>query len=140
MDHDSTVPSIADEFVEAMDGVTDTRVQLQEISDLSLFRIEISPDSDAAQRIQAVLGVKLPRQRGQVTGDSQALQLLYGTRQVVACMYVKEGVFLVVTRVDPAKLGRALNAALGRDEGLILDVSVKQNRHQPQRRRSSRRY
>lgn len=58
MDHDSTVPSIADEFVEAMDGVTDTRVQLQEISDLSLFRIEISPDSDAAQRIQAVLGVK----------------------------------------------------------------------------------
>lgn len=124
MDHDSTVPSIADEFVEAMNGVTDTRVQLQEISDLSLFRIEISPDSDAAQRIQAVLGVKLPRQRGQVTGDSQALQLLYGTRQVVACMYVKEGVFLVVTRVDPAKLGRALNAALGRDEGLILDVSV----------------
>ena len=114
MDHDSNLPSIAEEFVEAMDEVTDTRVQLQEISDLFLFRIEIDPSTDAA----------LPTTRGQVTGDATALHLLYGTRQVVACLYVEEGVYLVVTRVDAVKLGRALTAALGRDEGLVLDVSV----------------
>lgn len=34
MDHGSTVLTIAEEFTEAMDAVTDTRVQLQEISDL----------------------------------------------------------------------------------------------------------
>lgn len=124
MDHDSSVPSVAEEFVEAMDEVTDTRVQLQEISDLSLFRLELDPDSDAAGRISSVLGVSLPRQRGAVTGDAKALQLLYGTRQVVACLYVEEGTYLVVTRVDPVKLGRALTAALGQEDGLVLDVSA----------------
>ncbi|WP_237222461.1 sarcosine oxidase subunit gamma family protein [Rothia nasimurium] len=122
--HDSNLPSIAEEFVEAMDEVTDTRVQLQEISDLFLFRIEIDPSTDAARRIEKVLGAALPTTRGQVTGDATALHLLYGTRQVVACLYVEEGVYLVVTRVDAVKLGRALAAALGRDEGLVLDVSV----------------
>lgn len=124
MDHDSTVPTIAEEFTEAMDAVTDTRVQLQEISDLSLFRLEVTPGSPVAERLPKVLGVELPQHPGEVTGDSRALQLLYGTRQVVACMYVEEGIYLVVTRVDPVKLGRALSAALGTDDGLILDVSA----------------
>lgn len=124
MNHDSSVPSIAGEFVEAMDEVTDTRIQLQEISDLSLFRIEVSPGSPATERLEKVLGAPLPTVPGQVSGDALARYMLYGTRQVVACLYVEEGVYLLVTRVDPVKLGRALASALGRDEGLILDVSV----------------
>ncbi|WP_237188853.1 sarcosine oxidase subunit gamma family protein [Rothia nasimurium] len=124
MEHDISVPSVAEEFAEAMDEVTDTRVQLQEISDLSLFRLEIDPASTAARRLEKVMGAQLPTSRGQVTGDSTATHLLYGTRQVVACLYVEEGIYLVVTRVDAVKLGRALTAALGRDEGLVLDVSV----------------
>ena len=75
MDHDSNLPSIAEEFVEAMDEVTDTRVQLQEISDLFLFRIEIDPSTDAARRIEKVLGAALPTTRGQVTGDATALHI-----------------------------------------------------------------
>ncbi len=124
MDHETPVPSVAEEFAEAMDEVTDTTVQLQEISDLSLFRLEIDPTSEAARRLEKVMGAKLPSTRGEVTGDATAAHLLYGTRQVVACLYVEEGVYLVVTRVDAVKLGRALTAALGQDEGLVLDVSV----------------
>lgn len=124
MDHDVSVPSIAEEFVEAMDEVTDTKVQLQEIADLSLFRIEIDPASDGARRLEKVMGVNFPSARGEVTGDATATHLLYGTRQVVACMYVEEGIYLVATRVDAVKLGRALGAALGSGEGLVLDVSV----------------
>lgn len=123
MDHDSTVPTIAEEFTEAMDAVTDTRIQIQEVNDLSLFRLEVTPGSPVAERLPKVLGVELPQVPGEVTGDFRALQLLYGTRQVVACMYVEEGIYLVITRVDPVKLGRALAATLGSDDGLILDVS-----------------
>ncbi|MDY6051248.1 MAG: sarcosine oxidase subunit gamma family protein [Rothia sp. (in: high G+C Gram-positive bacteria)] len=119
-----TLPTVPEEFVTAMDEMTDTRVQLRENSDLSLFRIEIDPTTSVARRIEKVLGVVLPAARGQVTGDATALHLLYGTRQVVACLYVEEGVYLVVTKVDAVKLGRALAAALGSDEGLVLDVSV----------------
>ncbi|MFW0111473.1 hypothetical protein ACN082_01750 [Rothia sp. CCM 9417] len=124
MNNDSSLPSVAEEFAHAMDEVTDTRIQLQEISDLSLFRLEVDPASSAAHRLEKVLGVSLPELPGQVSGDALARYMLYGTRQVVACLYVEAGVYLVVTRVDPVKLGRALATALGNDEGLVLDVSV----------------
>lgn len=124
MNHESNLPSIAQEFIQAMDAVTDTNIQLQEISDLSLFRIEVDPSSVAARRLEKVLGVSFPELPGQVSGDALARYILYGTRQVVACLYVQEGIYLVVTRVDPVKLGRALTSALGSDDGLVLDVSV----------------
>lgn len=124
MSHDSSVPSIAEEFTQAMDEVTDTRIQLQEISDLSLFRLEVAPGSLAAERLEKVLGVSLPELPGQVSGDALGRYLLYGTRQVVACLYMEPGIYLVVTRVDPVKLGRALVTALGNEEGLVLDVSA----------------
>lgn len=124
MNQSSNVPSIAHEFERAMHKVTDTRLQLQEIPDLSLFRIEVAPGSSAAHRLEKVLGVSFPLTPHQVSGDALCRYLLYGTRQVVACLYVEEGVYLVVSRVDAVKLGRALNLALGGDEGLVLDVSV----------------
>lgn len=124
MNHESNLPSIAQEFIQAMDAVTDTNIQLQEIFDLSLFRIEVDTSSVAARRLEKVLGVSFPESPGQVSGDALARYILYGTRQVVACLYVQEGIYLVVTRVDPVKLGRALTSALGSDDGLVLDVSV----------------
>lgn len=124
MMHEDAVSSPADEFTEAMDAVTDTRFQMAEITDLSLFRIEIDPESDAAQRMEQVLGVRFPQWTGEVTGDMTGQEILYGTRQIVANLFVREHVYLIATRVDPVKLGRALEAALGLGEGLVLDVSV----------------
>ncbi|GGH61466.1 sarcosine oxidase subunit gamma [Rothia aerolata] len=116
--------STASEFTEAMGDVSNTRVQIQEITNLTLIRLEVNPGSKAAARMQKVLGVELPQYAGQVTGDKQAMQILYGTRQIVACLWTDIDTFLVVTQVDDVKLGRALNAALGSEEGLVLDVSA----------------
>lgn len=120
---EDAVASPAEEFAEAMDAVTDTQFQMTEITDLTMFRIEIDPESDAAKRMEQVLGVKFPQWAGEVTGDMTAQEILYGTRQIVANLYNRENVFLIVTRVDPDKLGRALEAALGLGDGLILNVS-----------------
>lgn len=121
---EGAVPTLASEFTQAMDRATDTVVQIQEISDLTLIRIEIDPFSVAAQRIEKVLGVDFPKWQGEVTGDALASEVLYGTRQVVALLYVSENVFLLVSRVDGVKMGRALDMALADEPGLILDVSV----------------
>ena len=120
---EGTLQSTASQFAQAMDRVSDQSVQLQEIPNLTLIRIEIDPNSRAAVRLQKVLGVSFPRHAGEATGDRRAMQVLYGTRQIVACLWVHDDIFLVVSRVDHAKLGRALDSALGTDEGLILDVS-----------------
>lgn len=122
--HEDAVASPAEEFSAAMDAVTDTEVQISEIADLTLFRIEIDPESEGAQRMTKVLGTKFPRYGGEVTGDAVAQEILYGTRQVVATLYVEPQVFLVVSRVDPIKLARALDTALGSDAGVVIDVSA----------------
>ncbi|MFW0107590.1 hypothetical protein ACN08X_01755 [Rothia sp. P6271] len=119
-----TVPSVASEFTEAMNAVSDTSVQVREISSLTLVRIQVAPDSVAAARMSQVLGIDFPRHRGEVTGDSQAREILYGTRQIVAALWVHEDTFLIATHVDPIKLGRALDRALGSEPGLVLDVSA----------------
>ncbi|GAA1739333.1 hypothetical protein AB0O14_17295 [Microbacterium foliorum] len=122
--HEDAVASPADEFSEAMDAATDTTVQISEITDLTLFRIEIDPDSEGAQRMTKVLGTEFPRYSGEVNGDALAQEILYGTRQVVATLNVEPHVFLVVSRVDPIKLGRALDTALGNHDGFVVDVSA----------------
>lgn len=121
---DGAVPSAASEFTEAMDQATDTSIQVQEIPDLELIRIEIDPFSDAALRLEKVMGVEFPKYMGEVTGDALAQEILYGTRQIVAMLYVDETTFLAVTRVDGVKLGRAMDNALSSDPGLIVNVSV----------------
>ncbi|MBM7052023.1 MULTISPECIES: hypothetical protein [unclassified Rothia (in: high G+C Gram-positive bacteria)] len=121
---EDAVASPAEEFTEVMDAVTDTRFQMTDLTDLTLFRIEIDPDSAAAQRMEKVLGAKFPRWEGEVTGDMTGREVLYGTRQIVANLFNRENVFLIVTRVDQIKLGRALEAALAHDDGLVLNVSV----------------
>lgn len=121
---DGIVSSAASEFSEAMDEITDTSILVQEISDLELFRIEIDPFSPAAQRLEMVMGAEFPKYMGEVTGDALAQEILYGTRQIVAILYVDETTFLVITRVDGTKLGRALDNALASDPGLIVNVSV----------------
>lgn len=116
-------PSTASEFAEDMDRLSDQNLQIQEVPSLTLMRIEVNPYSDAARRMQKVMGAEFPKAPGNVTGDKKAQEIFFGTRQVVACLWVHEDTFLVVSRVDPAKLGRALNSALGKDPGLVLDVS-----------------
>lgn len=118
------LPSLVSEFTEALDAVTDTSLQVQEVTGLSLFRIEIDPESSGAQRLEKVLGTSFPRYLGEISGDALAQEVLYGTRQVVSLVYVAEGVFLLVTKVDAEKLGRALDQALGEDPGLVLNVSA----------------
>ena len=118
------VSSIASEFAEALDQATDASIQVQEVSDLELIRIEINPFSDAALRLEKVIGTAFPQYAGEVTGDALAQEILYGTRQIVALLYVDETTFLLVTRVDGVKLGRALDNALSSDPGLIVNVSV----------------
>lgn len=121
---DGAVPTAASEFAEAMDEATSTSIQVQEISDLELIRIEIDPLSEGAKRLEMVMGVAFPQYAGEVTGDALALEILYGTRQIVALLYVDETTFLLVTRVDGEKLGRALDNALASDPGLIVNVSA----------------
>lgn len=117
------VPSTAAEFADIMDEKSDQHVQIQEVPSLTLFRIEIDPYSQAAQRMKKVLGTNFPQAAGEVTGDKKATEIMDGERQVIACLWVHEDTFLVVTQVDAVKLGRALNKALGKDPGLVLDVS-----------------
>ncbi|MDO4252290.1 MAG: sarcosine oxidase subunit gamma family protein [Rothia sp. (in: high G+C Gram-positive bacteria)] len=116
--------STASEFTQAMHSISNTDIQLRQIDHLTLIRIEVDPDSQAAQRMQEVLGVKFPQDPGQVTGDRQAVEILYGTRQIVACLRAEQATFLVVSQVDAVKLGRALSLALGDGPGLVLDVSA----------------
>ncbi|QNV40265.1 hypothetical protein IDM48_02180 [Rothia amarae] len=116
-------PSTASEFAEDMDRLSDNNLQIQEVPSLTLMRIEVDPYSEAARRMQKVLGAELPKAPGEVSGDKKAQEIFFGTRKVVACLWVHEDTFLVVSQVDPAKLGRALNSALGKDPGLVLDVS-----------------
>ena len=117
------IPSPVADLSDHMEQVSTGKVQFSDLSGLTLIRVEVEPWTAAAHRMQKAMGVEFPAELGQVTGDRLAYEILHGTRQVVACLWVRGNVFLVVSRVDPAKLGRTLNAALGNDSGLVIDVS-----------------
>lgn len=115
--------STASEFVEAMEKLSDQSARIREVPSLTLIRIELNPYSRAAQRMKKVLGIEFPKAPGEVTGDKGAQEIFFGRRSVVACLWIHEDTFLLVTQVDSIKLGRALNSALRNDSGLVLDVS-----------------
>jgi sarcosine oxidase, subunit gamma len=88
-------------------------VALSETAYTGMVSVRVDPASSAAARVAVVLGSPLPAACGEVTsaGDQHALWL--GPDE-----------WLVVTGADPVALADQLEAAVGDEPGLVLDVSA----------------
>jgi sarcosine oxidase subunit gamma len=84
-------------------------VELSEVPYLGMVSLRVDPSSPAAARVAAVLGAPLPARAG-------------ATSEQVLWLGPDE--WLVVTTDDAAGLVERLDAALGSDPGLALDVSA----------------
>jgi sarcosine oxidase subunit gamma len=91
----------------------DLAVGLCETAYTGMVSVRVAADSAAAVRVAKVLGAPLPAACGDVTsaGDHHALWL--GPDE-----------WLVVTGTDPVALADQLEAAVGDEPGLVLDVSA----------------
>jgi sarcosine oxidase subunit gamma len=91
----------------------DDAVGLSETAYTGMVSVRVGAQSPAAVRVAAVIGAPLPAACGGVTsaGDHHALWL--GPDE-----------WLVVTGTDPVALADQLEAAVGDEPGLVLDVSA----------------
>ncbi|MCW2768334.1 MAG: soxG [Nocardioides sp.] len=110
----SPLAHLTDRMAQASHGA----VGLSETACTGMVSVRVSAESSAAERIATVLGAPLPAACGEVTsgevtsaGDHHALWL--GPDE-----------WLVVTGTDPVALADQLEAAVGDDPGLVLDVSA----------------
>jgi sarcosine oxidase, subunit gamma len=86
---------------------------LAEVPFLGMVSLRVDPRSEAASRVATVLGTPLPAWCGEVTGTDARQALWLGPDE-----------WLVVTGEDPVALSARLEAAIGDDPGLALDVSA----------------
>ena len=84
-------------------------VSLSEAPFLGMVSLRVDPSSVAAARVAAVLGAPLPASCGETPGTT---------------LWLGPDEWLVVTTNDPVALVDQLDAALGEDPGLALDVSA----------------
>ncbi|MEI8409826.1 MULTISPECIES: sarcosine oxidase subunit gamma [unclassified Kribbella] len=101
----SPLTHLADRMAEA----SDLTVSLAEAPFLGMVSLRVDPSSPAAARVAAVLGAPLPANCGETTGTT---------------LWLGPDEWLVVTTNDPVALVDQLDAALGEDPGLALDVSA----------------
>jgi sarcosine oxidase subunit gamma len=106
----SPLTHLADRMATASVSVT---VSLSEAQFLGMVSLRVEPSSPAAARLAAVLGAPLPAGCGETTGTGGRRALWLGPDE-----------WLVVTSDDPAALAHQLDAAIGADPGLALDVSA----------------
>jgi sarcosine oxidase subunit gamma len=88
-------------------------VSLSEVPFLGMVSLRVDPSSSAAARVAAVLGAPPPANCGETTGTGDQKTLWLGPDE-----------WLVVTTNDAVALVHQLDAALGEDPGLALDVSA----------------
>ncbi|GAB3161826.1 sarcosine oxidase subunit gamma [Myceligenerans halotolerans] len=106
----SPLTHLADRMAAASVSVT---VSLSEVPFLGMVSLRVEPSTPASARAADVLGAPLPAGCGETTGNDDRRALWLGP-----------GEWLVVTTGDPVALTRELDAALGEDPGLALDVSA----------------
>jgi sarcosine oxidase subunit gamma len=88
-------------------------VALSEAPFTGMVSVRVDPASTAAARMAAVLGAPLPTECGDVSSHGDHHGIWLGPDE-----------WLVVTGADPVWLSDQLEAALGEEPGLVLDVSA----------------
>ena len=88
-------------------------VALAETAYAGMVSVRVDPASSAAARVAAVLGAPLPAACGEVTSAGGHHALWLGPDE-----------WLVVTDSDAVALADQLEAAMGPESGLVLDVSA----------------
>ncbi len=88
-------------------------VGLREIPFQTMVGLRVTQASDAAQRLEKVLGTLLPDAHGRVTAESGRSVLWLGPDE-----------FLVVSDEDHSQLTRSLTEALQADHGSVVDLSA----------------
>jgi sarcosine oxidase subunit gamma len=106
----SPLAHLADRMAEASRTVA---VVLSETAYAGMVSVRVDPASPAAARVAAVLGTPLPMACGEVTSAGDHHVLWLGPDE-----------WLVVTDAEPVGLADQLEAALGEEPGLVLDVSA----------------
>lgn len=106
----SPLAHLADRMAAASVSVT---VSLSEVPFLGMVSLRVEQSSPAAERVEDALGAPLPTRCGETTGTEDRQMLWLGPDE-----------WLVVTTEDAAALTGRLDAALGEDKGLALDVSA----------------
>ncbi|MEV0283766.1 MULTISPECIES: sarcosine oxidase subunit gamma family protein [unclassified Kribbella] len=102
----SPLEHLADQLAAASAGAT---VSVSETPFLGMISLRVDPSAPAAERVAAVLGAPLPTNCGETSGQT---------------LWLGPDEWLVVTRNDPVALADQLEAAIGEDPGLALDVSA----------------
>jgi sarcosine oxidase subunit gamma len=100
----------ADRMAAVSAGAT---VNMSEVPCLGMVSLRVDPASPAAARVALVLGAPLPAACGEVTSAGPQHTLWLGPDE-----------WLVVTDADRVALTDQLEAAVGADPGLALDVSA----------------
>ena len=106
----SPLMHLADRMAAASASAT---VSLSETAYLGMVSLRVDPSSPAAARAAAVLGAPPPTHCGETTGTGDQQTLWLGPDE-----------WLVVTANDPVALVHRLDAGIGEDPGLALDVSA----------------
>jgi sarcosine oxidase subunit gamma len=88
-------------------------VALSERAFAGMVSVRVDPSSPAAARLAGVLGAQLPAECGAVTSDGVHHTIWLGPDE-----------WLVVTDVDAVAVADQLEAAVGEEPGLVLDVSA----------------
>ncbi len=91
----------------------DRAVLLREWPFLTMVSIRVEPGSDAARRIEGVLGTSLPQQCGEVTGEGAHAVLWLGPDE-----------WLVVSQEAPEALVGSLRSEVADGRAQIVDVSA----------------
>jgi sarcosine oxidase, subunit gamma len=106
----STLSHLAERLAAASDPSV---VSLAELPFVPMVSLRVNPETPAAARVAAVLGAPLPTACGEVTGTDSHEAMWLGPDE-----------WLVVASTDPVALADQLEAAVGGDPGLALDLSA----------------
>jgi sarcosine oxidase subunit gamma len=89
-------------------------VSLREVPFLTMVGLRTVPGTDAAGRLEVVLGTSLPNRCGSVSTSGDGASVLW----------LSPDEFLVITEQPPAALAAELAEALGAGPGAVLDLSA----------------
>ena len=108
----SPAAHLAERFAAA--EVTGPRaVSVREVPFLTMVGLRTVPGTDAADRLEVVLGTSLPNRCGSVT-----------TADGVSVLWLSPDEFLVISEQAPTVLAAGLVEALGSGPGAVLDLSA----------------
>ena len=100
-------------LAERLDAAGQRPVRLTELPFLAMVSVRVDPAAPVAQRLEAVLGVEVPRSCGTVTEAGPTAVLWLGPDE-----------WLVVSRTEAGFLADQLQAAVGDAHASVVDVSA----------------